>query len=86
MMHIEILGKGCEKCRRLTANAREAAETLGLEVEIVHVTDVDEIGKRGPVMTPVLVVDGQIRSMGRALSPRAVTKILEECVAGERSG
>lgn len=81
-MRIEILGKGCEKCRRLAANAEEAARNLGVEAEIVKVTDPAEIGRYGPVMTPVLVVDGRICSMGKALSPRAVEELLRQ-VMGE---
>lgn len=77
-MRIEILGKGCEKCRRLAANAEEAARNLGIEAEIVKVTDPAEISRRGPILTPALVVDGKIVSMGKALSPRAVTEILRQ--------
>jgi small redox-active disulfide protein 2 len=84
-MRIEILGKGCEKCRRLTAHAEEAARQLGIEAGIVHVTDLEEIARYGPVMTPVLVVDGQIRSMGRALSPRAVAALLQESAGTART-
>lgn len=80
-MRIEILGKGCEKCRRLSANAEEAARNLGIEAEIVKVTDPAEISRYGPVMTPALVVDGKIRSMGKALSPRAVAEILRQASA-----
>lgn len=77
-MRIEILGKGCEKCRRLAANAEEAAQSLGIQAEIVKVTDPAEIARYGPVMTPALVVDGKIVSLGKALSPRAVADLLRK--------
>ncbi|MBC7287701.1 MAG: thioredoxin family protein [Armatimonadetes bacterium] len=79
-MRIEILGKGCEKCRRLAANAEQAARELGVEAEIVKVTDPAQISRYGPLMTPVLVVDGRICSTGKALSPRAVAQLLRQAM------
>ncbi|MCX7600208.1 MAG: thioredoxin family protein [Armatimonadetes bacterium] len=82
-MRIEILGKGCEKCRRLAANAEEAARKLGVQAEIIKVTDPEEIGRYGPVVTPVLVVDGKILSTGRALSPGAVAELIKRAGADQ---
>ncbi len=75
---IQIYGKGCAKCNRLTENVKKALEELGRpDVEVEHVKDLDAIVRLGPVMTPVLVVDGQILSQGVAASPRKVAKLLE---------
>jgi small redox-active disulfide protein 2 len=62
---IEILGTGCPKCRALTAAADAAARTLGLDYELVKVTEVPEIVARGVMLTPALVVDGEVKVMGR---------------------
>ena len=53
-MKLSIYGKGCKKCDQLTANAQEAAEALGLSVEIEKVTDMNAIIDKGVMLTPAL--------------------------------
>ena len=43
MKKIEILGTGCPKCRKLEAEARQAADAVGLEYEIIKITDIQQI-------------------------------------------
>ncbi len=64
-MKLQILGTGCPKCRRLTANAEAAAKELGIEYELEKVTEVNEIMKFGVMMTPALVVDGEVKVAGK---------------------
>ena len=64
-MKIEILGPGCARCRATEANIRKALAELQVEAEVVHVSDVREIAKRGVMLTPGLVVDGKVVSKGR---------------------
>lgn len=68
MRKIEILGTGCPKCRKLEAEAKEAADALGLEYEIVKVTDIQKIISYGVMMTPALVVDGKVKITGKVPS------------------
>ena len=49
---LQILGTGCPKCKKLTENAEEAAKALGLDYEIVKVTDITEIMNFGVMLTP----------------------------------
>ena len=65
MKKIEVLGTGCPKCEKLAAATREAADALGLEYELEKVTDIKAITQRGVMMTPALVVDGQVKVVGR---------------------
>ena len=67
-MTIQILGTGCPKCRQLEANAREAVAAKGVEAEIEKVTDIDRIMEMGVMMTPALVIDGEVRSVGKVLT------------------
>jgi small redox-active disulfide protein 2 len=64
-MKIEILGPGCARCRATEANIRKALAELQVEAEVVHVSDVREIAKRGVMLTPGLVVDGKLVCKGR---------------------
>ena len=77
MKKIQILGTGCPKCKQLTENAQIAAKELGIEHEIIKVTDISEIMAFGVMMTPALVVDGEVKSSGKLLSADQIKKLLE---------
>ena len=62
------MGTGCPKCKQLEANAREAVTAKGVEAEIEKVTDIDQIMEMGVMMTPALVIDGEVRSVGKVLT------------------
>lgn len=64
-MKIEILGMGCPKCKKTVANAEQAVRELGIDAEIVKVEKIDEIMKYGVIMTPALVVDGEVKCAGK---------------------
>ncbi len=75
-MKIQILGAGCPKCKKLAENAEAAAQALGIEYEIEKVTDITEIMKSGVMITPALVVDGAVKSAGKALSTDNIKEFL----------
>lgn len=75
-MKIEILGTGCPKCKQLTANTEAAVKELNLQAEIVKVTDIDQITGYGVMMTPAIVVDGEIVSSGKLLNKDEIKQIL----------
>ncbi len=64
-MRIEVAGPGCTKCKRLMQLTEQAVAELGIPAEITKVTDLQQIMKLGVMLTPALVVDGKITSMGR---------------------
>jgi small redox-active disulfide protein 2 len=76
MKKIQILGTGCPKCKRLTANAIEAVKTLGIEAQIEKVEKIVDIMKFGVMTTPALVVDGTVKSAGKVLSSEDIKKHL----------
>ncbi|MHA1180254.1 MAG: thioredoxin family protein [Alphaproteobacteria bacterium] len=67
-MKIEILGTGCPKCKKLAANAAAAVAELDLDCQIEKITDINEIIKRGIMMTPALAVDGDVKAVGKLMS------------------
>ncbi len=67
-MKIQILGPGCMKCKQLESNAREAVAKMGVSAEIEKISDIDEIMELGVMMTPGLVIDGEVRSVGKVLT------------------
>lgn len=76
MKTIQILGAGCPKCTKLAENAKAAAETLGIEIELVKITDISEIADMGAMMTPGIAIDGELKSSGKVLSPEDIQKLL----------
>lgn len=65
IVKIEILGPGCARCRATEENVRQALAELKVEAEVVHITDMLEIGRRRVMLTPGVIIDGQLRSSGR---------------------
>jgi len=76
MKKIQILGTGCPKCHKLAENTEAAAKALGMEYELVKVTNINEIMKFGVMMTPALAVDGQVKVAGKVPSPEEIKKLL----------
>jgi small redox-active disulfide protein 2 len=76
MKKIQILGTGCPKCKALAQNAEAAAKQLNIEYQIEKVTEISEIMKFGVMMTPALVVDGQVKAVGKVLSPEQIKVML----------
>ena len=83
-MRIEILGTGCPKCNLLEATAKAAADKLGLGYEIDHVRDINEIVKRGVMMTPALAINGKVVLSGKVPRESEITQILSQAAGPER--
>ncbi len=77
-MKIKVLGSGCKNCVNLAANTEEALKELGMEAEIIKVTDFKDIASYGIMSTPGLVIDEQVVSYGKVLKPAAIKEILEK--------
>jgi small redox-active disulfide protein 2 len=75
-MVIKVLGSGCKSCLYLEQTVREVVERLGIDAEVVKVTDLADIMGYGIMTTPALVVDEQVKSAGRMLKPEEVERIL----------
>ncbi|NLI92554.1 MAG: thioredoxin family protein [Peptococcaceae bacterium] len=75
-MIIKILGTGCSNCKKLEANAREAVKELGIEAAVEKVEDIKAIMAYGVMKTPALVVDEQVKIMGRVPSVEDIKKYL----------
>jgi len=64
-MKIEILGTGCPRCKKVAELTEQAAKKLGIEVEIIKVTDIKDIMNYGVMFTPALVINGKVKSAGK---------------------
>ena len=77
MVKIEVLGTGCAKCRRLEKNVEKAVEDLGLDAEIIKIEDIMAIMERGVMLTPGLIVDGELKVSGRVADVKELKEILQ---------
>jgi small redox-active disulfide protein 2 len=75
-MEIKILGTGCPKCDKLAAETKLAAEEMELDFTITKVTKVMDIIGYGVVLTPALVVDGEVKFSGKVPSRDDIKKML----------
>jgi small redox-active disulfide protein 2 len=76
-MTIKILGSGCTKCKKLEANAVQAAKELGIEAEVIKVQDISDIMRYGVMSTPALVVDEELKFSGKLLSADEIKSYLQ---------
>ena len=77
MKDIKILGTGCAKCNKLTENTETAAKELGLDYEVEKVTDMMRFADFGVMITPALVVDGEVKAAGSIPKPEELKKLLQ---------
>ena len=78
MKKLQILGTGCQKCKKLAEITEEAAKELNIEFEIVKITDIDEIMSFGVMMTPALAVDGIVKIAGKIPDKDDINKWIAE--------
>lgn len=76
MKKLQILGTGCAKCNQLTEATRAAADESGIDYEIEKITDFMRFADFGVMITPALVVDGEVKVVGKVPSIEELKKLL----------
>ena len=77
-MKIEILGTGCPKCKKTKELTKEVINELGVSAEIIEVTDINKIIDYGVMVTPALVIDGDVMVAGKIPEKEEVKKWIEK--------
>jgi len=80
MLTIKVLGSGCANCKRVEQIAHKVVDELGIEAEIVKVTEYPEIMKYNVMSTPGLVVNEKLVSYGRIPTLAEVTTWLADAL------
>ena len=80
-MKIKVLGTGCPKCNKLYAEAEKAVASSGITAKLEKVEKLDEIMKHGVMMTPALVIDGEVKASGRVVPAAEIATWLTAATA-----
>ena len=81
-MEIKVLGPGCAKCQKLYDATKELLEREGIEAELIKVEKLDEIMNYGVMMTPGLVIDGELKAAGKIPREKKLVAWLREAAKG----
>ena len=73
MLSVKVLGSGCENCKKVEGIARKVVVSMGLQAEVIKVTDWAEIKKYPILGTPGLVINEKVVCAGRIPSEAEVT-------------
>ncbi len=76
MKTIKVLGPGCPKCQILLKNTEQAVAELGLDCQVEKITDIMQITSYGVMMTPALVVDDEVKLVGKVPSLTELKELL----------
>lgn len=73
-MEIKVLGPGCPKCQQTEESVKQAIAEAGVEADVEKVTDTMKIASYGVFGTPAVVVDGEVKIVGKIPSKDDVLK------------
>ncbi|MHB8809432.1 MAG: thioredoxin family protein [Desulfobulbaceae bacterium] len=64
-MEIKVLGPGCAKCSEVKKIMKTAVAETGVAATIEKVSDFQKIAGFGVFATPAVVIDGQVKCVGK---------------------
>ncbi|MDQ1253486.1 MAG: hypothetical protein QG646_2653 [Euryarchaeota archaeon] len=77
-MKIEILGTGCSKCNKTKEVVEKVLKNTGVKAEVVKVEDIETIMKYGVMITPAVVIDGDVKIVGKVPDEKEIRKWITE--------
>ena len=80
MLTIKVLGSGCANCKKVEAIAKQAVANMGVEAEVIKVTDYADMMEYNIMSTPGLVINEKLVSAGKIPNEAQVTSWLAEAL------
>ncbi len=77
-MEIKVLGTGCQKCKALYKVVTECLEEIGVSADIKKVEKINEIVKAGVMLTPGLVINGNLKVSGKVPGKDEIKRYIKE--------
>jgi small redox-active disulfide protein 2 len=71
-MEIKVCGPGCAKCHEAERIVQEAVAESGVQAAVEKVTDFNEIAKLGVFSTPAVIINGQVKCVGKVPTKKEV--------------
>ncbi|NQU03267.1 MAG: TM0996/MTH895 family glutaredoxin-like protein [Syntrophaceae bacterium] len=78
-MDIKVLGPGCARCEKTEKIVKEAVEEAGIDAKIEKIKDAMEIASYGVFGTPAVIIDDEVKCVGKIPSKDDVKKWFENC-------
>ncbi|MEN6458253.1 MAG: thioredoxin family protein [Thermoguttaceae bacterium] len=75
-MLIQVLGTGCARCKTLHEIVNKAVLEVGVDAKVEKVEDIEKIMAFEILMTPGLVIDGEVKVAGRVPNIEEVKKLI----------
>lgn len=76
-MEIKVLGTGCSKCNKLESLVKEVLSELDIETGVEKVTNYMDIARAGVMITPALIIDGEVKVSGSVPSREELKKMIQ---------
>lgn len=79
-MEIKVLGTGCPKCNTLEKMVQDALLELNAEATIEKVTNINDIAMAGVMLTPALIINGDVKVSGTLPSQQNLVKMIVDAL------
>ncbi len=77
-MEVKILGPGCPKCQQTEKVVKEAISEAGVDARVEKIKDTMEIANYGVFGTPAVVIDGEVKCVGKIPKKEEVLQWLKK--------
>lgn len=71
-MEIKVCGPGCAACEKAQKTVEAAVAACGVQAIVTKVSDLQEMLQMGIFSTPAVVIDGNVKCVGRVPKQREV--------------
>ena len=82
-MEIKVLGTGCPKCNTLEKMVYDALQELSTEAIVEKVTNINEIAMAGVMLTPALIINGDVKVSGTLPTQQNLVKMIDDALKKE---
>ncbi|MFO7769312.1 MAG: thioredoxin family protein [bacterium] len=84
MIKIQVVGAGCANCRKLEEVCRQVVAENAVEAEVEKVTDISRFADLGIMVTPGLVIDGEVKASGKVPQKEQISTWVMNAAAAAR--
>ena len=78
VVEIKVLGPGCTRCRQLEKDVRNLLGEINVAADLEKIEDMNEFAEYNVVVTPALVINGQVKMAGKVPTRRQLKEWIEE--------